>query len=247
MDAAERIRQAVNAVSRMREEGHDDTTLRASVIDIKRVQARRFAGTYSDMLGGGPYQAPARFFLEELYSDRDYTERDAQFSRIAGAIEKFFPAQIAQTAVSLAELHALTERLDFMMARAWRAPEHQHLGDAARYVNSWRQVGARAEREKQLTVVIAIGHEMARLTRTRGLRTMLRMMRGPATAGGLASLQHFLEAGFDTFAEMSRRSGGAELFLETIRKRETELLVALYDADLVACETEFVRTLGQAR
>ena len=45
-----------------------------------------------------PYAAAARFFLDELYSDKDYADRDAQFARIAGAIEKLFPAQVARTA-----------------------------------------------------------------------------------------------------------------------------------------------------
>ena len=246
MEAAQRIRHAVAEVSQLREQSRDDATLRASIIDVKRMQARRFAGTYQDMLRGGPHQAPARFFLDELYSDKDYTERDAQFGRIAGAIERFFPAQVGQTAVSLAELHSLTEGLDFEMAQAWRSPEQQNLADAARYVHSWRQVGRRAQREQQLAVVLQIGQEMARLTRTPGLRMMLKMMRAPASAGGLGSLQRFLEAGFDTFGEMARRPGGAELFLATIRQRESDLIASLFDADLVACETDFVRTLGQA-
>lgn len=247
MDAANRIRQAVADVALLRELGLDDAALRAAVIDVKRVQARRFSGTYSDMMAGGPYQAPAKFFLEELYSDKDYAERDAQFARIAGAIDRFFPGQVASTAVSLAELHSLTEHLDFAMGRCWLASHHAGLDDAVRYVRAWREVGRRADRVRQIDVVLGVGHEMARLTRARGLRTMLRMMRGPATASGLASLQRFLETGFDTFSEVARRPGGAEQFLETIRQRETGLIETLFDDDLVACETEFGRILGQAR
>jgi len=76
---------------------------------------------------------------------------------------------------------------------------------------------------------------------------MLKMMRGPAAAAGLSSLQHFLETGFDTFAAMAKRPGGAEAFLEIIRLRETGLIDLLFDAELVACETELGRILGQAR
>jgi len=87
---------------------------------------------------------------------------------------------------------------------------------------------------------------MARLTRMAGLRTLLKMMRAPAHAAGLGSLQHFLESGFDTFATMARRRGGAEGFLDTIRGREAKLIAMLFDTDRVACETELARTLGQA-
>ena len=76
---------------------------------------------------------------------------------------------------------------------------------------------------------------------------MLKMMRGPAAAAGLGSLQRFLESGFDTFAAMAKSSGGAEDFLNTIEARESALIRMLFDGDLVACETELARTLGQAR
>ena len=245
MEAAQTIRQSVATVSQLRQAAHDDATLRASILDVKRFQARRFAGTYADLLRGGPYAAASRFFLEELYSDKDYADRDAQFARIAGAIEKFFPTQVVHTAVALAQLHALTEQLDFAMAQAWRSPLAQNLPAPARYVQAWRDVGERSERERQLVVVLDIGQEMARLTRTPGLRLGLKMMRGPAAASGLTALQRFLEAGFDTFAGMARQPGKVEAFLEIIRLRETQLIELLFDADLVACETEVGRTLGQ--
>jgi hypothetical protein len=74
---------------------------------------------------------------------------------------------------------------------------------------------------------------------------MLRMMRTPATAAGLAALQRFLEAGFDTFAALAR-SGRARDFLRTITERESTFIERLFEAPAVACETELDRTLGQA-
>ncbi|MEO5672064.1 MAG: hypothetical protein ABIR26_15340 [Ramlibacter sp.] len=232
-------------MTQLRRAAEANPALGAAVVQVKAIQSRRFAGTYSDLLGGGPYAVAARFFLDELYSAKDYAERDAQFARIAGAIERLFPEQVAGTAVALAELHALTEELDQAMAQAWLG-QADDANDASRYVAAWRDVGRRNERENQLTVVMGIGDQMARLTRTAGLRTLLKMMRGPANAAGLGSLQRFLESGFDTFAAMSRRRGGAEEFLGIIKSRESALIAMLFDAELVACETEFARTLGQA-
>jgi hypothetical protein len=244
MEAAQKIRKAVTAVSLLRQAVDADPSLHSALVQVKRVQSRRFAGTYSDLLGGGRYAAAARFFLEELYSDKDYAERDAQFARIAGAIQKLFPAPVADTAVALAQLHALTEELDQAMARAWLTSDRD-LTDAQHYVDAWRKVGRRADRESQLAVVLDIGAQMARFTRTPGLRMMLKMMRGPAVAAGLGSLQSFLESGFDTFAGMAR-GGGADEFLGTIKARETQLIAMLFDAQVVACETELARALGQA-
>lgn len=244
MEAARTIRDAVARVSELRASEAAEPALRGAVLSIKALQARRFAGTYRDLLAGGPSAAAARFFLDELYGDKDYTERDAQFGRIAGAIERFFPGAVVETAVGLAKLHAVTEELDHAMGRAWLA-----LGDrqreAPRYLAAWRAVDRRADRQAQLDDVLAIGDDMIRLTRTPGLRTMLRMMRAPAAAAGLGALQRFLENGFDTFAAMAR-GDAARRFLDTVRGRESELIAQLFDADLVACGTRLAGTLGQA-
>lgn len=243
MDTAQTIRQAVAEVELLRQESRSIPGIASAVTALKRFQAARFAGTYADLLASGTHGAAARFFLEELYSERDYADRDAQFARIAHAVEKFFPRDVAETAAGLARLHALTESLDHAMARA--APLASP-NDAAGYARAWKAVGRRSDRQSQLDTVMAIGQEMIRLTRTPGLRMLLRMMRAPAAAAGLSSLQRFLESGFDTFAGIARQRGGAEQFLATIAERERRLMDLLFDADPVTCETELRAILGQA-
>jgi hypothetical protein len=244
MNTAQSIRESMAEVQRLRQESRAHPDIDTAVNALKRFQARRFAGTYADLLASGPYGPAARFFLQELYGERDYVERDAQFARISGAIETLFPRDVAGTAVSLARLHALTESLDHAMARTGllRGPT-----DVAGYVQAWKAIPRREDRQQQLAGVVAIGTEMTRLTRLPGLRMMLRMMRGPASAAGLSSLQRFLESGFDTFAAVAKVRGGSERFLQTIREREQHLVDLLSDADAVACETELARILGQAR
>ena len=244
MNTAQIIRQAVADVERLREESRALPDIGAAVTLLKRFQARRFAGTYEDLLASGTYGAAARFFLQELYGDRDFRDRDAQFARIAGAVEKLFPRDVADLAAGLARLHALTESLDHSLARAVHL---ESADDVSGYVRAWKAVGRREDRQRQLETVVAVGAEMTRLTRLPGLRMMLRMMRGPAAAAGLSSLQRFLEDGFDTFSAVTRVRGGAERFVETIREREQHLMELLFAADDVACETELRRILGQAR
>jgi hypothetical protein len=244
MNTAHTIREAVAEVERLREESRTVPAIGTAVVRLKRFQARRFAGTYADLFASPTYAAAARFFLEELYSERDYGERDTQFARIAGAVERLFPRDVADTAAALAQLHALTESLDHAMARIEPLDGHD---DVPGYVRAWKTIGRRDDRGRQLAMVVAIGAEMARLTRLPGLRTMLRMMRGPASAAGMGSLQRFLESGFDTFAAMAKQRGGAERFLQTIHDREQRLVDLLSDGEPVACETELLRILGQAR
>jgi hypothetical protein len=244
MSTAQTIRDAVAEVERLRRESRAQPEIGTALAAVKRFQARRFAGTYADLLASGTYGPAARFFLEELYGERDYAERDAQFARISGAIETLFPRDVAQTAVSLARLHALTESLDHAVARTGLMTS---ADDVPGYVQAWRAAGRREDRQEQLARVVAIGTEITRLTRLPGLRMMLRMMRAPASAAGLSSLQRFLESGFDTFSAVTKTRGGAERFLQTIDERERQLVDLLFDADAVACETALARILGQAR
>ena len=232
MDAASTIRQFVKEVTRRREQCASDPGLTVALRELKLFQARRFANSYQDILGAGPYMAAARFFLDELYGAKDYSERDAQFSRIAGALQRVFPEDVVQTAVALAELHALSEDLDFQMAQIWRAPHIENVGnEAKRYVNAWAKVGRRSDRARQVDMVLTVGAELERLTRATGLRLMLKMMRRPAQLAGLGSLQAFLELGFDTFATMSKHPNAATKFLQLIQSRETTLIDVLFRAD----------------
>lgn len=262
MDAAQTIRERIADVTALRLQRTGNPALGSAVGQVKTLQARRFRGTYADLMASPSFGPAAKFFLEELYSDSDYTARDQQFSRIAGTLQTMFPAAVVDTAVALAVLHAQTEALDHAMGLAWPAaagsPTDSISGpatatarndttDAARYVAAWRAVGDRAAREQQLQRVLAMGTDLARLTRTPGLRMMLRMMRAPAHAAGMGDLQQFLEAGFDTFGQLARQRGGVEQFLATIEARERALMAELFDADRVTCETQLARTLGQAR
>ena len=249
MDAAQTIRDAIADVTALRLHRTGDPALGAAVGSVKSLQARRFRGTYADLMASPMFGPAARFFLEELYSDTDYTDRDQQFGRIAGTLQTVFPQPVVNTAVALAVLHAQTEELDQDMGRAWLAHEDgaNAAHDAARYTAAWRAVGQRHARQQQLQRVLAMGTDLARLTRTPGLRMMLRMMRKPAQAAGLGALQHFLETGFDTFGEMARRRGAVEHFLSTVHEREATLMQALFDGDPVACGTQLEATLGLAR
>lgn len=246
MDAAQTIRNSIADVQALRRLRVAEPGLGEAVATVKTLQSRRFAGTYADLMASPRFGAASRFFLEELYSDRDYSDRDQQFSRIAGTLQTLFPQPVVGTAVALAELHAQTETLDHDMGRAWVA-EGTAVTPALRYARAWQAVGQPHARRQQLERVLGMGQDLARLTRTPGLRMMLRMMRGPAVKAGMGALQRFLEAGFDTFGAMARERGAVDQFLQTIATREQALMDLLFEGNPVTCETELNRTLGQAR
>ncbi len=244
MQPSETIRNAVAQVSHLRDEQAVRPALALAVSAVKSFQSRRFAGTYSDLLAGHRYQMAVRFFLGELYGDADYAQRDAQFSRVSGALQRLLPRSAVATAVKLAELHAMSERLDHAMGQAWLISSIPSDSDqTTRYIRSWRAVSCRADRVIQLGIVLDIGFDLARLTGTPGLRTMLKMMRGPARGAGLGELQRFLEAGFDTFAAIGKKEPGPRGFLDIIQERESRLIALLFDANFSHCRSEINREM----
>ncbi len=238
---ADRIREHLHQVALLRAAHQADAALGQRVHALKAYQARRFEATYADLLAQPRYRAATRFFLEELYGPQEFAERDAQFGRVVPALVRLFPHEVVATVEKLGQLHALSESLDDATARhlpasptspasptAPTSPESP--GDAgpppgaARYVQAWQATGRAAEREQQIALTQAIGQSLDRLTRSRLMRSSLRLMRGPAQAAGLGDLQRFLESGFEAFGAMK----GAEAFLGWVGERERALAAALF-------------------
>ena len=243
MHAKDIIRDAVSRVEQIRQTAASTPKLAQAVSEIKAFQARRFKGSYFDLLQTKQYKPATLFFLEELYSEKDYSDRDAQFSRIAGTLERLFPKQVVQTAVVLAQLHSLTEELDLAMAQNWLTnPERNPI---KRYITTWNAVGRRQDRNAQLNGALNVGQELVVLTRTPGLRMALKMMRRPANLAGMGALQHFLESGFDTFAAMGKEADGTDFFLNTVKERESALINQLFDDNAAACEANMTQVLAK--
>jgi hypothetical protein len=190
------------------------------VQEVKRYQHARFSATYGDLLATPASAKAARFFLDELYGPMDFSQRDAQFSRVAPKVAKLFPGEIGQIVLSLARLHALSEKLDGEMA----ACVTQNPLTETAYGRAWRAVGQAPARAEQIELVQVVGLALAQQVRKPIIRTTLRLMRGPAKAAGLSSLQDFLESGLEAFRELPDPPG----FVRTIAARETDIAAELF-------------------
>lgn len=222
----------LEAVAAERAQRAADPSLGERVTAIKRYQQRRFERSYADLLAHPRYAGASNFFLEELYGPSDFTQRDSQFARIVPALVRLFPSEVVATVERLGNLHALSEGFDTKMARALPHP----VVGAESYARAWQQCGDAAGRERQIALLLHVGASLDGLTRNPLLRHSLRLMRGPARAAGMAALQTFLEAGFDTFRAMR----GAEEFLALVGHRERELANALF-----SCRAGDAARLGQ--
>ncbi len=212
----------LHQVAAERQRREKEPQLLAAVHALKAYQQQRFTRTYADLLHSQRYRAAAHFFLDELYGPSDFSQRDAQFMRVAPTLVRLFPAELVHAVEILAELHAVSESLDTEMAC-------HLLGrplDAWAYIRAWQSTGHPAERKLQIELTLKIGATLDRYTHKPFLRQTLRIMRGPARSAGLGELQRFLEAGFDAFKAMK----GAQEFLRIIGCRENRLADSIFGA-----------------
>ncbi len=223
MDHGERLVAAATEVARFRRELSQDPTTRSWVHALKQWQARRLARTHRDLLSDPRHAAAARFFLDDLYGAKDFSQRDAELMRLVPMMVRMLPGSALATIADAIEMDALSERLDLGVARELRCVDPEQI-DAAGYADAYRRTGSRADREHQLTLIGRVGRSLDRLVRHPLIGRLLKVMAGPAHLAGLSQMHEFLVRGFESF----RSIGGAAAFLESIERRENEILEELY-------------------
>jgi hypothetical protein len=190
------------------------------VADLKRWQSQRLMATYADLRADPRYALATAYFIEDLYGPKDFSSRDAALLKIVPMMVRILPAKAVETAALSIEVEALSEDLDHRLAAA--------LGEAAideeSYAKAYRESANPAERERQIQLVVDVGHRLEALVRWPFVLRTLRLMRTPARLAGLSGLQDFLERGFHAFASM----GGADDFLRIVEERETTILKRLF-------------------
>ncbi len=137
----------------LRREREAEPGLGARVQAVKQFQHARFARDYAALLIDPRYSDAARFFLDELYGPADFAARDAEFERVVPWMARVLPDEVMRTIADLIELHSLTEELDQQMAAALSSPDL----DERSYRGAWQAVGRRADRERQLALLLATG------------------------------------------------------------------------------------------
>lgn len=191
--------------------------------ELKRWQAERLERTYADIAAQPRYKAATAFFLDDLYGAKDFSGRDQAMLRIFPVMSRMLPEKAVETAALAIELEALSEMLDQRLAAA--LPEGPI--DAEAYAKAYRETSTRAERERQIELVDAVGHRLDALVGKPFLSRTLKLMRKPAKMAGIGDLQDFLEDGFAAFHAMK----GADAFLDVVRERETAILNRLFSGE----------------
>ena len=202
----------------------------ADRLAVRTWQQRRLATTHAALLKSPKYGRAATFFLTELYSTADLTQRDADIERVIKILVKFLPDKALRTLAAALEMDALSERMDGLMAAQLRSMQTSNkplVITEATYDTAYRAMGAFDLRLRQIELTQQIGLALDKLSRLPLLRGLLRMMSGPAQIGGVGSLHAFLERGYAAFAHM----GDAKDFIDAIVDREREVHMRLAQLD----------------
>jgi len=229
MDDAVRLQFAATEVAGLRALEGADARLRQRRDELRLWQARRLAATHADLLTHPRYAAATRFFLDELYGAKDFSQRDAELAKVIPTLVRFLPRSALATIADAIELDALSERLDLAVCRVIEADPANHGRpiDAELFAFAYVRAGSRTDRERQIELVDHIGRTLDSLVRHPMIGTLLGAMSRPAKLAGLGAMQSFLESGFRTFAAMR----GADDFLSRVCSRETEMMRRLYNGD----------------
>ena len=202
-----------------------DPALAAALDALSAWQARRLTATYADLAGDPRYAAAIAFFRNDLYGGTDFTRRDADLVRVVPAMGRLLPQPVITTVARAVELNALSHELDHALLA--RLPEGAWVPSLPAYCAAYRDPQARSRRVRQIALIGEVGRALDRYVRAPMIGAALTMMRKPARAAGLGTLQDFLERGFDAF----RRMQGAAPFLAIIDARETRINDAIFAGD----------------
>jgi len=239
MKASDRLRTAAAEVAALRTLEGVDPEVTARRDALREWQAKRLVHTHADLLREPRHARAARFFLDELYGAKDFSQRDDELARVIPTLARFLPQAALETIADAVELDALSERLDLATARALAADPALRDGapiDDAAYARAYRSAGSRTDRERQIELIDHIGRALDRLVRHPLLGSLLGAMEKPARLAGLVAMHEFLASGFAAFRAMR----GADEFLRRVTGRETELMQRLY-----AGESDPLQRAGQ--
>ena len=202
----------------------------ADRLAVRMWQQARLAATHTTLLKSPQYGPAATFFLTELYSTADLTQRDADIERVIKILVKFLPDRALRTLAAALEMDALSERMDGLMAAQMRSVQMSSKPLAITgqsYGAAYRAMGQFDLRLRQIELTEEIGLALDKLSRLPLLRGLLRMMSRPAQIGGVGGLHAFLERGYSAFAHI----GDAKDFVTAIVAQEREEHVRLAQRD----------------
>jgi hypothetical protein len=192
--------------------------------EVRRWQAQRLELSFNAFLEDPGTRPAARFFLNDVYGDHDFTRRDADIARVMPMMQGLLPQPLLASVADGIELGVLTHAFDLRMAAALERSSRSRRLDEASYAQAYRTVGLPRLRGHQIGLIHRVGQGLGTALRMPKVGSLLRFSRLPAKAAGFGELQGFLERGFDAFAQL----GDIDGFLDQIDRSERAISRRLF-------------------
>jgi hypothetical protein len=213
------LREQVVSAKNIRQSAKNNPGLLMAKTVLKNFQSDRLKETHADLLASPNTRGAATFFLKEIYSSKDLSQRDNDLERLIPIMEKTFPLNTLEVITQAITLDALTEKMDTAMAI--------RLGvkfSPDEYIQAFREVTSKEERLQQINMIDSLGKSLSGLVKIPFLSMTLKMMRGPAKIANLYAIHEFLESGFTVFKETKN----PEAFVNSLVQREKQLIEQIY-------------------
>ena len=192
---------------------------------LRNWQAARLSHTHADLLAEPRFAPACRFFLNDIYAARDFSQRDQDIEHLYQTLEGIMLPAMRQVLDQVVELNALTTVLDDSLMKALV----NELGvtdrlTVADYTHAYRLCDNQAARSRQIELLVSVGHGVDRLVRLPFIGMALRLAHRPAHMAGWGDVQDFFENGFAAFKQMK----GAANFLQIVEERERKILAEIF-------------------
>jgi hypothetical protein len=226
-----RFTETIHHLSRLRQYRLSQPPISHAAIDdsmliLRTWQSGRLAQTYADLLDSHRYSSACRFFLDEIYAPRDFSQRDQDIEYLYAIMSSFLPEFLIKVVRKAIELNDLTNELDLFLSHT--LVESLGVTDQITpelYAEAYRLCDNFEARLHQIDLIGEVGRMVDRGTRIPLVGVTLHLAKHPARHAGWGELHKFLETGYTAFKHMGR----AEKFLNTIQERERIILINIYD------------------
>ncbi len=195
---------------------------------LRSWQSKRLARTYADLLQRERYRPACLFFLDEIYAARDFAQRDHDIEQMYAFMQRFMPDQLLRPLTLTVEVNSLTLNLDRQLIQVM--VNQLCVTDTITeelYAEGYRLCDNYDRRVHQIDLVYEIGSLLDGVVHAPFAGTALSLAKGPARRAGWGELTDFLDTGYKAFKQLH----GAGNFLNTIRRRELEILDRIYAGD----------------
>lgn len=183
-------------------------------------QSERLKHTHHDLYQSPEYTRGLQFLLSDLYSDKDFSDRDNDLERIFPKIIKLLPKKIINTVGLLVELNLLTKTLDIELTQTIFEKLNHSMVDEQSYCDAYRYCNNQDQRLHQIQLISDVGKKLDRYARSSVINFSLKITEGPAEMAGLEAIHSFIMEGFSAFHSMNN----VDQMMQTLVQRETRIL-----------------------